>query len=129
MDVDAGIQTATSVTDGIIQAGFGYILTIVVAVLAAFLIRGIVVSLESLQKSQAKRVTASPAPVQVAVEPEQSAVDETARHVAAIAAAVYAVVGAHRLVYIGEARPSIGWTTTGRAIHQTSHTPKRSPQR
>ena len=43
---------------------------------------------------------------------------------AAIAAAVYAVIGAHRLVHIGEAQRGAGWTTEIRTRLHTSHTPR-----
>jgi len=49
--------------------------------------------------------------------------DEASRHLAVIAAAVYAVVGPHRLVYIGPAERGPMWTSIGRVIHQTSHAP------
>lgn len=131
MEVGADVQDVMGVSDGIVMALIGYGLMIVVSIAAAALIRGIVLSLQGMQKAQKARIAAAqpPASVQISVEPDTSEVDEKARHVAAIAAAIYAVVGAHRLVYIGEARPSSGWTTTGRAMHQTSHTPKRSSQR
>jgi hypothetical protein len=106
---------------------FAYFLTIVVALLSAVLIQGIVMILAGAKKSKTKAVAAA-TPVQVSVAPEKTLEDPTA-HVAAITAAIYAVVGAHRLVYIGEARPAYGWTTTGRTLHQLSHAPKRAPQR
>lgn len=131
MEVGADVQSAMGVADGVTIGLIGYGLMVVVSLAAAVLIRGIVIALQGMQKAQKARAAAAPGPaaVQISVEPEAEPVDERARHVAAIAAAVYAVVGAHRLVYIGEGRPSIGWTTTGRTIHQTSHMPKRSPQR
>jgi len=123
MDTSAGI----GVMDGLVQALMGYGLTIVVAMAAAGLIWLIVFTLESLHKK--KQVAAAPTAVQVAVAPEPEKVDETARHVAAVAAAVYATLGAARLVYIGEGAHSPAWTSTGRTIHQTSHMPKRAPKR
>jgi len=101
-------------------AAFSYGLMVVIAGLAALLIRGIVVALASTQ-----RKAAAPTPVSISVAP---AVDDTAAHVAAIAAAVYAVVGAHRLVHIGEVPRGAGWTATGRLAHHGSHTPRRSPR-
>jgi hypothetical protein len=109
-------------------SGFAYLLTVIVALLAAILIRGIVLLLAGAKKTRERRIAAA-TPVQVAVAPEPAQLEDTSAHVAAIAAAIYAVVGARRLVYIGEARPSYGWTTTGRVFHQTSHAPKRVPQR
>lgn len=119
-------QTVT-VLDSLVTAAWGYGLTILVALAAAGLIWAIVVALEAFQKRQEK--TAEPAAVSIAVEPEPEAVDETARHVAAIAAAVYATIGAVRLVHIGEAAPSPTWKAAGRTIHQTSHLPRRSPNK
>jgi hypothetical protein len=123
METSAGI----GVMDGLVQALMGYGLTIVVAMAAAGVIWLIVFTLETLQKK--KQVAAAPTAVQVAVAPEPEKVDETARHVAAVAAAVYATLGAARLVYIGEGAHSPTWTSTGRTIHQTSHMPKRAPKR
>jgi hypothetical protein len=110
----------------IFQGLFAYALMAVIAVLSAFLVQGIVIGLERLQ--HAKKAPAA-APVAVAVTEAPPAVDETAHHVAAIAAAVFAVVGAHRLVYIGEVSPGEAWRITGRQLHQVSHLPKRAPQR
>ena len=122
-------QAATvNVSEAITLSLFAYFLTVVVALLASVMIRGIVLVLEGSKKTRARRVAAV-TPVQVAVAPEEGQQEDTAAHVAAIAAAIYAVVGAERLVYIGEARPGYGWAATGRALHQTSHLPKRSPQR
>ena len=123
MDTSAGM----GVVDGLVQALMGYGLTIVVAMAAAGLIWLIVQTLEAMQKK--KRVAAPPTAVQVAVAPEPEKVDETARHVAAVAAAVYATLGAARLVYVGEGAHSPAWASTGRTIHQTSHMPKRAPKR
>lgn len=122
-------STEFGVYESFIIALQGYGLTIFVAVAAAGLIWLIVVVLEAMQKKRKAAVAAVPAAVTVAVEPELQPEDETAKHVAAITAAVYAALGAHRLVYIGEAQPAVGWRTTGRVIHQSSHMPKRSPVR
>jgi hypothetical protein len=122
-------QAATiAIGEVITLSGFAYLLTVVVALLAAVMIRGIVLLLEGAKKTRERRL-APVTPVQVAVAPEEAPQEDKAAHVAAIAAAIYAVVGAERLIYIGEARPGYGWTTTGRVFHQTSHSPKRSPQR
>lgn len=99
---------------------FSFGLMAVIAGLASVLIRGIVVLLAG-----AKRKAPPATPVAISVAP---AVDETAAHVAAIAAAVYAVVGAHRLVRIGETARDAGWTATGRLAHHGSHAPRRTPR-
>jgi hypothetical protein len=115
------------VMDGLVQAAIAYGLTIVVAMAAAGLIWLIVVVLEATKRKE--KAATPPTSVQIAVAPEPEEVDETARHVAAVAAAVYATLGAARLVYIGEGAHSPAWTSTGRTIHQTSHMPKRAPKR
>ncbi len=43
--------------------------------------------------------------------------------VAAISAAVYAVIGAHRIVYVAAVRPGSSWTAETRTQHHTSHAP------
>jgi hypothetical protein len=100
---------------------FAYVLMAVVAMLAAVMVRGIVIVLQRAQ--QRRRVEAGPTPVSISVAP---AVEETAAHVAAVAAAVFAVLGAHRLVRVGEAAPAPSWTTAGRAAHHLSHAPRRT---
>jgi hypothetical protein len=122
-------QAATAtVSDAVMISLFAYFLLVVIALLAAVMIRGIVLVLAGSKKARARRLPAA-TPVQVAVSPEPAELEDRTAHVAAIAAAIYSVVGAHRLIHIGEPRPSYGWTTTGRVFHQTSHSPRRAPQR
>lgn len=97
---------------------FGYGMMVVIAVLCAVLIRVIVTV---LARAQDARKRAEPTPVTVSVSPAR---DETAAHVAAVAAAVYAVVGSHRLVHIGRAPTGTSYAAFGRSQHQTSHTPR-----
>lgn len=99
-------------------AFFAYGLMVVIAALAAFLIRGIVVALARAGKKPQPVAT----PVSISVAPAR---DDTAEHVAAVAAAVYAVLGAHRLVRIAEVSRSPAWWSAGRAAHHGSHTPRR----
>ncbi|TVR82594.1 MAG: hypothetical protein EA405_06500 [Rhodospirillales bacterium] len=119
-----------TVMDGLTTGLIGYGLMIVVALASAVLIRVIVVALHGMQKAQQTKLAAAgpPTAVSVAVAPPASAAEEQARHAAVIAAAVYAMIGAHRLVYVSEAETSPTWRTTGRAIHQTSRISKRAPQ-
>ena len=117
--------TEFSVLDGLVVGLVGYGLTIVVALGAAGFIWLIVQALEKLQKKE----KATPAAVSIAVVADPQPQDDTARHVAAIAAAIYATIGAHRLVYIGEAGTQPTWRTSGRVLHHSSHMPKRSPNR
>jgi hypothetical protein len=122
-------QAATvTVSEGAMLSLFAYFLLVVIGLLAAILIRGIVFALAGAKRTRERQVAVA-TPVQVAVAPEPAQIEDTSAHVAAIAAAIYAVVGAHRLIHIGEPRPSYGWTTTGRVVHQTSHSPKRAPRR
>ena len=109
MDFAGSVQTSI----------FAYVLMAVVAMMAAVMVRGIVIV---LQRAGQRRAMMSRTPVSISVEP---AVDETTAHVAAVAAAVFAVLGAHRLVRIGEAAPAPTWTAAGRAAHHLSHAPRR----
>jgi hypothetical protein len=111
LSVGATIQTAI----------FAYGMMAVVAMLCALLIRGIVVALASAQERTKAKAAALPTPVIVSVSPLR---DENAEIAAAIAAAVHAVIGAHRLIRIGEARPAYTWTSEIRSRLHTSHTPR-----
>jgi hypothetical protein len=98
------------------KAAFAFGMMAAISVLAAVMIRGIVILLAAQSK---KRV--APTPVVVSVTPAR---DDSAEIAAAIGAAVFAVLGAHRLVYIGEARQGAGWTSEIRTRLHTSHTPR-----
>ncbi len=98
------------------KAAFSFGLMAVIAMLTAVMIRAVVGALASARK---KQVVATP--VVVSVTPAR---DESAAVAAAIAAAVYTMLGAHRLVYLGEARPGFGWTSEIRTRLHTSHTPR-----
>jgi hypothetical protein len=111
MDFSGSVQTSI----------FAYLLMAVVAMLAAVMVRGIVIVLQRAQ--QRRKAEVAPTPVTISVTP---AVDAAAAHVAAVAAAVYAVLGAHRLVHIGEAARGPAWTATGRLAHHASHMPRRT---
>lgn len=112
-------MTQTAVSTAISQAIFGYLLMAAIAVCTAFIIRGIVITLAATKK---KAPTAAPTPVMVSVQPAR---DENAAIAAAIGAAVYAVLGAHRLVYIGDAQHGFTWTSEIRTRLHTSHMPRR----
>ncbi|CDH47137.1 conserved hypothetical protein [Candidatus Contendobacter odensis Run_B_J11] len=47
-------------------------------------------------------------------------------HLAVIAAAVAAMMGAHRIVRIETPDRGFGWTAEARTVHHTSHTPRAS---
>ena len=123
-------EVGVTVSESISQAFFGYGLTIVVAILTAGMIWLVVRILDHLhhRREAAAEAVKEVSPVQVSVAPEQPQVDETAHHVAAVAAAVYTVLGAHRLVYVGDAARTQSWSATGRTIHHFSHSPKRSSE-
>ena len=104
-------------------AAFAYGLMAVLAIMTSGLIYGMVKLLGAAQARKGNTSEAAP----VRVEVTETPVSEDVGHVAAIAAAVFATVGAHRLVYIGEAAAG-AWTSAGRVIHHTSHQPKRSPE-
>jgi hypothetical protein len=63
---------------------------------------------------------APPPPVKSVPEPTPDAAEDPAV-IAAITAAVYATVGAHRIVFIGESAPGSSWTAEMRTRHHTSH--------
>ena len=111
MDLGGSIQTSI----------FAYLLMGVIAMLSAVMVQGIVTV---LQRAQRKSPAAAAAPTAVSIS-VAAAFDETAARVAAIAAAVYAHIGPHRLVHIHEVPRGPGWTAIGRLAHHTSHVPQR----
>ena len=91
-----------------------FALAIVISMLVALLIKGIVATLSWHRKPP---WTVAPPPATVA-----SGETDTGRSdIAAITAAVYAVVGAHRIVHIERADRARTWTAEGRAAHHASH--------
>lgn len=97
-----------------------YGVAIVVSLAIALIIKGIVAGLAALDR--ARRVPERPAAVSAlpAGPPPQ--------HVAAIAAAVQASIGAHRVVHIERLHRG-GWVEEGRAAHHASHLPGHTPRR
>jgi hypothetical protein len=102
-----------------------YLIVIVVSMLVAAVIHGIVVVLsrqaeKDAAKAPAKPTTpvARPAAVAVGGVPQE--------HLAAIAAAVAAMMGAHRIVRIETPDRGHGWTAEARTTHHTSHLPRAS---
>lgn len=96
-----------------------YGLAIVISIVVAIVIKGIVAALSLTGR------TAPPAAAQlVSKSAPGPAVDQAQDDIAAIAAAVYAVMGAHRIVRIQDARRSHAWEAEGRIVHQTSHAPR-----
>lgn len=105
-----------------------YGLAIVISLAVALLIKVIVIALSvSARRQSAAKAAAAPAkPVAraPAAAPEAHAGPPEA-DIAAITAAVYAIVGPHRIVRIQEAAGQQAWTAEGRILHQTSHQPHR----
>ncbi len=94
-----------------------YGIVIVISMLVAVVIRGIVWALSR----QAAQVEAK-APAKPAAPPILAGVPQ--EHLAVIAAAVAAMMGAHRIVRIEAASRGFGWTAEARTVHHTSHAPR-----
>lgn len=105
-------------TEGVWLTIVIYALVFVISLLVAVLIKGIMGVLSIFEKSEPEPDAATP---QVAPEPAVS-------DIPAIAAAVYAVMGMHRIVRIREAGRGRSWTYEGRHIHQTSHVIQHKPK-
>lgn len=106
-------------SDVIVKALWIYGLAIVVSMAVAVVIKVIVVVLNALERKP--EPAAKPAP---AAAPT---FDLLADHVAAISAAVYSVIGAHRIVHIEEHRHA-GWVVEGRLAHHASHAISHHPK-
>ncbi len=106
----------------IIKTAWMYGLAIIVALGIAAVIKVIVMVLSAFEPKPA--TAAKPA----AAAPEAPALDVEADHVAAIAAAVYALIGAHRIVHIEKERRHGEWAVEGRIAHHTSHTVSHHPR-
>lgn len=98
-----------------------YLLAIFISFLVALLIRGVVHTLSAIKKKST--VPAGTPPL------VQAPVDFLKADIPAIAAAVYAVLGAHRIVHIESRGHGVGWTAEGRLTHHTSHNIVRRPRR
>lgn len=106
----------------IIRTLWIYGLTIVVSLAVAVIIKAIVVTLNMLERKPA-------APAQpVAVAPLVPLAVE-ADHIAAIAAAVYAMASTHRIVHIEATPHQSGWAAGGRQAHHASHSLHHHPKR
>ncbi len=102
-----------------------YLIVIVVSMLVAAVIRGIVIVLSrQAEQAAAKAPAKSITPVARPVAPAVSGVPQ--EHLAAIAAAVSAMMGAHRIIHIDAPDRGFGWTAEARSSHHTSHAPRAS---
>ena len=108
-------------SDYIILSFKVYALAIVISMAVAVMIKLIV-----LVVSMGRSETAETAVPQA--RPERAA-GPPAEHVAAIAAAVYAYLGAHRIVHIEERSRHRAWTAEGRTAHHVSHNVQHHPHR
>lgn len=105
-------------TDLIIKSFGMYGLTIVISMLAALLIKVIVLS---IAKSEDRRKQASKAKSKVAAAKPVLSGQVDPAHIAAISAAVYAVLGSHRIIHISDGRRAPGWASEGKRQLQSSH--------
>jgi hypothetical protein len=107
------------------QAVWIYGLAAAVAMLIATVIKGLVTALNALQARAAGPVAGAPsaagAAVKAVVAPPMATPGIPAAHVAAIAAAVQALDGAHRVVRIDDQHGGTGWAEQGRTAHHQSH--------
>lgn len=95
-----------------------YGLAIAVSMGVAVIIKLIVVALSAFEERRAAAAAPAPAAAPpVAAEPE--GIPE--KHVAAIAAAIYAVIGEHRILQIVDLHRHEGWVAEGRLAHHHSH--------
>jgi hypothetical protein len=106
----------------IVKTLWMYGLAIVVSLAIAVVIKLIVVVLNALErKPAAARAATAPPPVPT--------FDVGADHVAAISAAVYVMIGSHRIVHIEDTRRGGEWVVEGRLAHHGSHSAARRPNR
>ena len=102
-----------------------YGLAIVVSLGVAVVIKLIVVVLGALERRPAE------APAAAAPRPAVASADDAvpAEHVAAIAAAIHALIGEHRIVHILDGHKHDGWVAEGRVAHHRSHSLDHHPRR
>lgn len=102
------------------KALYIYGLAIIVSLAVAVVIKVIVVVLNAIERKPAAAPKAAPAPA-------APVFDVAADHVAAISAAIYAMLGAHRIVHLEEHRTP-GWVAEGRLAHHASHAVPHHPK-
>lgn len=96
-----------------------YLLAIFISFLVALLIRGVVTTLSAIKKKPpVPEAPVVPAPL-----------DFLKNDIPVIAAAVYALLGARRIVHIESVGHGVRWTADGRLAHHTSHNIPRQPRR
>lgn len=97
-----------------------YALAVIISVLVAILIKAVVLALSVARK---KPVTKDTESAQIKHAPEPAVSD-----IPAIAAAVYSMIGAHRIVHIETGQARGPWIHEGRILHQTSHAVRHAPR-
>lgn len=101
---------------------FSYALMAVIALVTAGLIAALVAGLAAIERRRtAAEASAIGAVVAAPAAAGAGAVDPAI--VAVIGAAIQAMDGDHRIVWIGEAQNSGGWTSEVRQRHHGSHRP------
>jgi len=111
--------TSQAIVDSLVIYG----IVIVVSLLVAVVIRLIVWTLS--RKAEQVKAAAPAKPVATAPPPVATAHGLPQDHFAAIAAAVAAMMGAHRIVRIETASQSYTWTAATRTAHHLSRAPRR----
>jgi hypothetical protein len=106
---------------------FAYGLMAVIAFATAGFIAALVAGLAAIGRRAEARVaaveTAAPPAVPATAPAPAAAAGIDPSVVVVIAAAVHAMVGAHRIIWIGETPPMGGWTGEVRQRHHGSHHP------
>lgn len=118
-------MTGSLLSVALSKAIFSYLLMAVIAMLTAvfihFLVKGLAMFDERTRRDSAP--PPPPAPPKAPPAAKKVAGEIEPSIIAAIAAAVHAMIGAHRIVYIGETSPAGGWMTETRVRHH-SHEPQ-----
>lgn len=97
-----------------------YALAVVISLLVAVLIKAVV---SVLSASRKKSVVKDTKFVETKPAPEPAVSD-----IPAIAAAVYSMIGSHRIVHIESSQARDSWINEGRILHQTSHAVRHAPR-
>ncbi len=131
-----------SIVEAIVFAFRVYGIVIVISFLCAFIIWAVVHTLSAVAKQEPTMKPVAvpervPAPAVAAATPSLAPVAAPApapvvangvppEHVAAIAAAVYALAGGAAVLRIEDGRHRTAWVTEGRLAHHSSHSPIRN---
>jgi hypothetical protein len=97
-----------------------YAMAVVISFMVAAVIKGIVMALPLMNRTEARDTPKTSVPAEAEIPPA---------HIAAISAALAAVTGPRHIIHIEDRGRTAAWTSEGRMIHQTSHAVPRSPKR